>query len=169
MPPDAEALEVGAIVRRLVERGVDFVVIGGVATVLHGSARHTYDLDICFATDEPNLVALGEVLVELHATLRGVDVDVAFTPDAATLRHVQVLTLSTDHGPLDVLARPSGMASYEQLRANAEPMDIGGARLLVASPLDLIAMKRTAGRPKDLADIAELEAILRIRGEEQLA
>jgi hypothetical protein len=80
---------------------------------------------------------------------------------------VDLLTLDTPHGALDVLARPSGMTSYEALRRNAERMDIGGHLVLVASPLDLIAMKRTARRPKDLADIAELEAIIKIRAEEQ--
>ena len=166
MSDDRFEIDAGPILQRLVTRGVDFVVIGGIATVLHGSARLTHDLDICYATDRGNLDALGEVLVGLNARLRGVPDDVPFIPDGATLRRVDVLALSTDYGNFDVLARPSGMTSYANLRENAERMDLGGFNVLVAHPLDLISMKRTANRPKDLADIAELEAILRIRRDE---
>ena len=151
------------MLRALVARGVDFVVIGGIAAVLHGSARLTYDLDLCFAPDPVNLSALGDVLVALDARLRGVDDPVPFVPDAATLRRIEVLTLTTRLGDLDVLARPAGAPSYEGLRRRAERYDLGDFSVLVASVEDLIAMKRAAGRPKDVADVAELEAILRLR------
>lgn len=147
----------------LTARGVDFVVIGGIAAVLHGSARVTQDLDVCFATDDANLDALGKALVELNARLRGVPDDVAFTPDRATLRRVELLTVTTDAGDFDVLARPDGMASYARLRQNAERYDLGAFAVLVASIDDLVLMKRAAGRAKDLADVEELTAIARLR------
>lgn len=156
-------LRVDELLARLTARGVDFVVIGGIAAVLHGSARNTFDLDISFASDEENLEALGEVLVGLGARLRGVPDDVPFVPDAATLRRVEVSTLVTDAGDLDVLANPSGGPAYDELRDNADRFDIGGVNVLVASLRDLIAMKRAAGREKDLADVAELRAIGRLR------
>lgn len=149
-----------AILRTLDERGVDFVVIGGIAAVLHGSPRVTQDLDICFATDDDNLEALGAALRSLDAKLSGVVEDVPFVPDAATLRRISVLTLETVHGRLDVLAAPAGAGDYAALRANAARYDVGGLDVLVASLEDLIAMKRQIGRPKDLADIAELRAIV---------
>lgn len=62
---DRPPLSADEILRRLVERGVDFVVIGGIAAVLHGSARNTFDLDICFAGDDANVAALGDVLTAL--------------------------------------------------------------------------------------------------------
>ena len=151
------------ILRALVRRGVDFVVIGGIAAVLHGSARLTYDLDLCFAPDVANLAALGDVLVALDARLRGVDAPVPFVPDAATLRRVEVLTLATRLGDVDVLVRPAAAPSYEALRRRADRFELGDFSVLVASVEDLIAMKRAAGRPKDLSDVAELEAILRLR------
>ena len=163
-PPRAE-LDPGRIVRALVERGVDFVLIGGLAAVLHGSPRVTQDLDICFATDSVNLEALGDVLVGLGARLAGVNDDVPFVPDAGTLRNVELLTLDTDAGRVDVLARPAGFPGYSTLRERAERFDLGGTAFLVASIRDLLAMKEAAGRPKDLADIAELTAILRLRDE----
>ena len=132
--------------------------------MLHGSARNTFDLDVCFATDDVNLNALGDVLVELGARLRGVREDVPFTPDARTLRRVELLTLATVAGDFDVIARPSGAPAYAALRRRAERFDLGGFAVLVASVEDLIAMKQAAGRVKDIQDVAELEAILRLRG-----
>jgi hypothetical protein len=156
-------LRADEILERLTRRGVDFVVIGGIAAVLHGSPRSTFDLDICFATDERNLEALGEVLIDLDACLKGVDEQVPFVPDARTLRRVELLTLETSAGELDVLATPAGAPPYARLRRNAERLDLGGFRVLVASIDDLLAMKRAAGRTKDLADVEELEAIKRLR------
>jgi predicted nucleotidyltransferase len=151
------------ILARLTARGVDFVVIGGIAAVLHGSARNTFDLDISFATDGPNLEALGAELIALGARLKGVDESVPFTPDAETLRRIEVLTMVTDLGELDVLTRPAGGPSYEALRRRADRFDLGGFSVRVASIEDLIAMKLAAGRAKDLADVEELEAIKRVQ------
>lgn len=162
-PPARSELKADEILQRLVARGVDFVVIGGIAGVLHGSARATFDLDICFATDEGNLEALGEVLVGLDARLKGVADEAPFVPDAGTLRRVEVLTLDTAAGELDVLAKPSGAPRYDALRRRAERYDLGGFSVLVASIDDLIAMKAAAGRTKDLADVEELETIRRLR------
>jgi len=156
-------LRADEILQRLVARGVDFVVIGGIAGVLHGSSRATFDLDVCFATDRANLEALGEVLVGLDARLKGVEESVPFVPDAATLRRAEVLTLDTAAGELDVLAKPSGAPRYDVLRRRAERYDLGGFSVLVASLDDLIAMKQAAGRPKDRADVDELETIRRLR------
>ena len=93
--PELDAQE---ILRRLTARGVDFVVIGGIAAILHGSPQATYDLDICYATDAGNLAALADVLIDLRAQLKGTDEDVLFVPDSRTLRRVELLTMVTDKG-----------------------------------------------------------------------
>ena len=160
---DRPPLRADEILRRLVERGVDFVVIGGIAAVIQGSARNTFDLDICLATEDANLAALGDVLTALGARLKGVDEDVPFVPDARTLRQVELLTLVTSLGELDVLGRPPGAPPYRDLRRHADRYDLGGFNVSVASVDDLIAMKQAAGRAKDLLDIEELEAIKRLR------
>jgi hypothetical protein len=161
--PDRVELHAGEIVRRLAERNVDFVVIGGVAAILHGSARDTFDLDVSYATNDANLAALGEVLTSLGARLKGVDDDVPFVADARALRQMEILTMTTDLGELDVLAKPSGAPGYETLRARADRYELDGSSVLVASIEDLLSMKQAAGRPKDLADVAELETIARLR------
>lgn len=160
---DRPPLSADEILRRLVQRGVDFVVVGGIAGVLHGSARNTFDLDICFATDEANLAALGDVLTALGARLKGVGEEAPFVPDARTLRGVELLTLVTSLGELDVMTRAPGAPAYRDLRRNADRYDLGGFNVSVASIDDLIAMKHAAGRAKDLLDIEELEAIKRLR------
>jgi predicted nucleotidyltransferase len=153
-----------ALLRRLREGGVDFVVVGGMAAVALGSAQITRDLDITYAADAENLERLGRVLVDLGARLRGVAEDVPFVPDGRTLRHTQILTLDTAEGPLDLLAAPDGAPGYAELRERAEVGIVSGVEVRVASLDDLIAMKRAAARPKDLVAVEELQAIRRLRG-----
>ncbi len=152
----------GSLLQRLAEAGVDFTVVGGFAAVVHGFTGITRDLDICYLGDEANLARLGKVLVALDARLRGVAEDVPFVPDGRTLRRTTILTLDTRDGPLDLLVDPSGSPGYAALAANALRIDWAGATIKVASLPDLIAMKRAAGRPKDLLAVEELEAIQRL-------
>jgi hypothetical protein len=153
------------LLRRLEAGGVDFVVVGGVAATAHGSVAFTQDLDISYAPEPDNLERLGDVLVSLDARLRGVTDDVPFVPDGRTLRRTRVLTLDTPLGWVDLLAQPDGAPVYEQLRARALVTDLGGVVVRVASLDDLIAMKKAAGRPKDLVAVEELEAIQRLQRE----
>ena len=151
-----------ALLQRLTDADVDFVVVGGIAAVAHGSAAITRDLDITYASGQENLDRLGGVLVGLDARLRGVTDDVPFVPDGRTLRHTRILTLDTPEGRLDLLAEPDGGPGYAPLRDRATIVDFEGIRVPVASLEDLIAMKKAAGRPKDLVAVEELEAIQRI-------
>jgi predicted nucleotidyltransferase len=151
-----------ALLQRLVGHGVDFVVIGGVALVVHGSSRFTKDLDICYATDRANLDLLGRTLVDIGAKPRGVEDDAPFVPDGRTLRRTGILCLDSPQGPIDLLLQPAGAPPYEELRRRAVRMDLGGFGVLVASLDDLAAMKRAAGRPIDLIDLEEIEVIRRL-------
>jgi hypothetical protein len=134
-------------------------VVGGIAATMHGSPRDTFDLDICSAPDPANLDTLGRALTAVGARLRGAPGDVAFVPDGRTLRGMQILTLDTRFGALDVLMRPDGAPPYAQLRRRAVRTEIGETAVLVASLDDLIEMKRAAARTKDRVDVEELEAI----------
>lgn len=152
-----------AIFERLARGAVDYVVVGGMAMTIHGSDRTTFDLDICPEQSAENLDRLGQVLVAIDATLRGVDEPVPFVADGRTLSRMQILTLDTRLGPLDVLARPDGSPPYRRLREHANPVEIAGATVFVASVEDLLAMKNSANRDKDRLDVETLEAILRLR------
>lgn len=161
---DQPTFRLGSLLRLLSEAGVDFVIVGGVAVVLQASPRFTRDLDICYATEPDNLLRLGEVLLAIGATLRGVEEEVPFVPDARRLRRAQMLTLSTREGDLDLLVDPLGSPDYAALRMRADRMDLDGITVAVASVEDLIAMKRAAGRPQDLVDLESLEVARRRRG-----
>lgn len=165
--PERRALHAKDILGVLTAHRVDFVVIGGIALILHGSARNTFDVDVCFAGDDDNLAAFSSALTELGASLRGGAESAPFTPDARTLRQVEVLTLETPKGELDVLARPAGAPAYRVLREEAKRVDLGGFAVRVASLDHLLAMKRATGRAKDLADVSELETIKRLRRRER--
>ena len=151
------------LLAHLTAHGVDFVVVGGIAAVLHGAERNTFDLDVCAGPDEGNLEALGRALLELTARLRGVEEDVPFVPDGRSLRKLQIITLTTSLGPLDVLTRPIGSPPYATLRRRALRVDIGSTSILVASIPDLLEMKRATARAKDELDIEALEAIEALR------
>jgi hypothetical protein len=154
-----------ALLRRLAVAHVDFLVIGGVAVAVQGYERSTKDLDITYGTDGENLERLGGVLLSLHARLRGVTDEVPFIPDARTLRNVQLLTLDTDEGALDLLVDPAGAAPYPELRARADQIELEGVAIRVVALDDLLAMKRAAGRPRDLVDVEALETARRLRDE----
>jgi predicted nucleotidyltransferase len=145
--------------RTLQEHDVEFIVIGGIAAAAHGSPSVTMDLDVCYKRTPENLERLSAALRTLHAKLRRVDHDVPFLLDAKTLEAGDHFTLLTDAGDLDCMATPSGVQGYEDLLAEAVPVDLDGLRVLVASVDDLIRMKRAAARPKDLVEAEILGAL----------
>jgi hypothetical protein len=147
----------------LADAQVDFVVIGAIAVVAHGHIRTTRDVDITYATEPENLERLGDALVALDARLRGVTEVVPFIPDGRTLRGAELLTLETTLGSLDLLASPPGAPPYADLSARAERIELEAREVLIASIPDLLAMKRAAGRARDIEDIEALEEIQRLR------
>lgn len=147
------------LLQELTDAGVRFVVIGAFAGRLLGSPTLTRDLDVCYARDRANLEALAGVLVRLHARLRGVDEDVPFRVDARALAAGDSFTLVTDAGDLDILGTPQGTTGYDDLARTATETDLDGFVVLVTSIDDLIRMKRTAGRPKDLIEVEVLGAL----------
>jgi Nucleotidyl transferase AbiEii toxin, Type IV TA system len=159
-PPDYQPRDV---LRGLVDGGVDFVIVGGVAVILQAMPRFTKDLDICYSPTEANLDALGRVLVGLSARLRGIPEEVPFVADARTLRQTQILCLTTPAGDIDLLVKPDGAPPYEVLRSRADVMTLADREVLVASIEDMLAMKRAAGRPQDLVDVEALEVAHELR------
>jgi hypothetical protein len=143
---------------------VDFVVVGGVAVIAQAIPRLTKDLDICYSLEPKNLDALGQLLVDLGATLRGIEEDIPFVPDARALRQTQILCLDTPIGSLDLLVDPDGAPPYPKLRARADILEIGDVKAHFACIDDMIAMKRATARPQDLIDLESLEIARRRLG-----
>jgi hypothetical protein len=150
-----------AILETLVRHGVDFVVIGGLAGMAHGSAFNTDDTDISYGRGGDNLERLAGALDKLEAKLRGPNLppDLPFVADAETLRRGANFTFTTKHGILDLLADPAGAPRYADLAADAVAVEIAGVRVRVASLDHLIAMKEAAGRPKDVLMATEYRTL----------
>jgi hypothetical protein len=155
----AAAFDPLRILKTLNGRSVKYVVIGGIAGRLWGSTTVTNDLDICYARDPANLKALAAALAELKVRLRGADRDLPFVADARSLKMGDQFTFSTIAGNFDIFGTPAGSNGYDGLARTAEAMDVGGLKILVTAIEDLIAMKRAAGRPKDLIEIEVLSAV----------
>jgi len=137
---------------------VDYVVIGGVAVQAYGHQRVTRDIDIIPAPGEDNAGRLARALKDLDARLRGIDADLLGidVTDPITLAEGANFTLSTRAGNLDIMPDADGAPPYQQLRARAVVVELDGYAVPVAGLDDLIALKRSTGRPIDLDDIAVL-------------
>jgi hypothetical protein len=148
-------LQADRLLRALHTHEVDFVVIGGMAGLAHGSSYPTYDLDIAYSRDRANLERLAAALGELDVTLRGAPADLPFQLDAQTLSNGANFTFDSPYGSFDILGHADGMGSYEALRNEADVATIEGIEVRVASLDHLIAMKRAANRPKDRLMVEE--------------
>lgn len=138
---------------------VRYVVVGGVAATAHGSPSFTVDLDICYDRTQPNARALARALEELRAVLHDGGQVLQRSIDHRTLARGDFFTFFTEAGALDCLGAPDGTTGYDDLARKAIEVDFDGIRVLIASLDDLIRMKRAAGRPKDLVEVAILLAL----------
>ncbi len=152
-------LKPGPLLQALNSHGVDFVLIGGLAGLAHGSAYPTFDLDIAYQRDHGNIARLVAALREIGARLRGAPADLPFILDERTIENGANFTFETDLGPFDMLGDVAGISSFEQLRADASLASIEGIEVRIASIDHLIAMKRAANRTKDKLMVEEYIAI----------
>ena len=156
-----------AILAALVARGIRFVVIGGVAATVHGSARLTNDIDLCYDTAADNVERLVELLAEWHAYLRGLEPGLPFILDARALRTTPMMTLTTTMGAIDLLDDVPGVGTYAKALAASELAVVGVTEFRVLSLESLIAAKRALRRKRDIEHLVELEALLALRKRER--
>lgn len=155
------------IIHSLVEHGVRFLLAGGMAVQAHGYVRITLDVDIVPSPDQANMARLAAALKEMDAAAvddRGnrLPLDLSH-PESLALRNY---FLVTRHGALDLFngSRPD-LKRFRSLDDASLEITFEGLRVRVIGKDDLIAMKREAGRPKDLEDIAALTEAERRRDE----
>jgi hypothetical protein len=155
-PPTAD-LE--ALLRELGDAGIDYIVVGGVAAVIHGAPITTQDLDIVPRQTADDLARLLEVLGRLDARFRPVRPDRDLAPTADQLAGTGQLNLITKHGPLDVLLRLHDARGYDELVGVSTEIVDDGIRLRVINLDTLIEIKRSTGRARDALVIPLLIAI----------
>lgn len=149
------------IFRVLAEHEVQYVLIGGLAAVLHGSPAMTNDADIVPAPDDENLTHLSEALRSLGARLRAAanPDGIAFDPHPALLAQMAIANLTTRCGDLDLAFTPAGIEGYAELIDAAVVFEIEGQVVQVAALHHIIRSKEAADRPKDRAVLPILYAL----------
>ncbi len=144
---------------RLVRADIRFVVIGGLALGSWGVVRGTKDCDIVPDPAPENLAVLAHVAgelgghVQLRESLLGSELSIA-----ALLREGERALIATQLGDLDVVQGLDGVPPYHALRANAIDVELQDVTIAICALNDLRAMKKAAGRPRDLVDLDDLEA-----------
>ncbi len=145
--------------RQLLAKEIRFVLVGGLAAVVHGSSYITNDLDICYERTPENIRRVVSFLTSIHAKLRGAPDDLPFILDEKTFSLGMNFTFKTDLGDLDLLGEMAGVGTFKETFRLSEPLDFLGMKMSVLSLEGLVKAKKSAGRPKDLAHLKELEAI----------
>lgn len=144
---------------------VRYIVVGGVAVVLHGSPRFTADLDLVIALEDENVRSALAALERLGYRPRApVPVQQFADPEMRRSwiedKGLTVFSLwSPDHPATEIDLFVEEPFPFDEAYARAVQADLGTSTVTVVSVSDLIALKRRAGRPKDLADISALEAM----------
>lgn len=154
-----------SLLHRLAGAGVDFVIVGGYAGVVHGCTYVTQDIDIACDFSPTNLLALQQALTDLHPVHRMTPgrQPLALTPE--NVGEFKNLYLDTDLGRLDCLSYVEGLGDYEQVRRAAERFEAEGVAFRVLSIDALMTAKKAMKRPRDREAIRQLQTIQRLRRE----
>jgi hypothetical protein len=138
----------------LTER-VEFVVVGGVAAIAHGSSQFTQDIDVVAPLTVDNCVRILKALSPFEPRFYQAHGKPRVDYPAEQLAEFKNLYLSTTLGIIDLLGSLPPVGDYQR----AVTRELFGATCLVVSNDDLIAVKQHVGRPKDKAVEVELRAI----------
>jgi hypothetical protein len=150
-------------VARLVDGRVEFLIVGGVCAVLHGSNYVTQDLDLCYRRTPDNIERLAASLAPLKPRPRGFPPELPFAFDARTIQLGCNFTFLIGEDPLDLLGEMSAVGGYEQVIGAAIEVIVADRRVKILALEDLIATKAAAGRPKDLLALTELRPLLELK------
>lgn len=144
---------------RLDDAGIDFVLVGGYAAMLHGSSLLTRDLDVCTALTPDTVEKLRVAFRDCHPRHRLSAPQLSFLDDPTPGMALNNLYLNTDLGTLDLLGSITGIGDYARVARDAVEIDLLGRRIRAISLDDLITAKEALGRDKDLIAAKELRAI----------
>lgn len=134
----------------LSEAGAEFLIVGAHALAAHGLPRATGDLDIWVRPSPENARRVLEALRTFRAPLHDLTEEDLGRPGT-------VFQIGVVPNRIDILTAISGV-TFDEAWPRRECFDVEQQRLPFLGRGDLAANKRAAGRPKDLADLAALDA-----------
>ena len=135
---------------------LDAIVIGNAAAALHGVPVTTQDIDLFIRDTSQNAEKIQQLLSELGDQVQ------ASRPFEPTSRMIRIEGLPVD---IDLVFELSSHEKFEAIRARSLVHTIEGVPIRLAAMEDIIASKRAAGRPKDLAVLPLLEQFVRVQRE----
>ena len=144
------------LLSRLIDRHVDFVVVGGFAAVAHGCTLLTQDIDICCDFSEDNLLKLQRAVADLHPVHRMTPQRLPLKLTRKFCKGLKNLYLDTDYGPLDCLSSVLGIGEFAVVKEQSTALNTG---IRVLSLDALIKAKKAMGRDRDKTAVIQLEAI----------
>jgi len=157
------------VFKKLNEKHVDYVVIGGVALVLHGVVRLTADLDLAVDLEEKNLKKLISVMAELgYKPIAPVKPEDLLDPSIREkwIREKNMLAFGFHHPKnpslVDIIIKTP--IKYRELKKHAVKIKTGHLNVPVISVQDLLKIKQRSGRPQDLTDIEALRKVNKREG-----
>ena len=142
------------LLRTLVDREVDFCVIGAAAAWLQGNPSVTLDLDVMPRRELDNADRLAAALNQLGARRRGADETLEL--EGADFLGWETQSFDTDAGPIDVVPHAAAIGAFEDV-ATVE-LALGDFSIRVLTIDEVIASKEKLGRPKDTAALPALYA-----------
>jgi len=148
-----------ALLARLRDSGLDFVVIGGVCVVFHGAPLATFDLDICCPFGEENVRKIESALEDLHPYHRLTANKLPLELTRSAFGDLKNFDLQTDLGMLDCLSEVAGVGSFEAVFSRSVLANFSYGQFRFLDLEALIASKRAAGRERDLLALGSLLCI----------
>ncbi len=139
------------LLAEFVRCAVRFAILGGYAVGHHAKPRATKDLDLLVSGEGDNLERLAAALIAFGAPGNVVAA-------ARAMSSTDVVFLGVPPVRVDILRSADGIDT-EAVLARSQTVDLDGLSVRVIAIADLIANKRAAGRPQDLADVALLERV----------
>ncbi len=166
------AFNVREIFKALADANTEYVVVGGLAVIMHGHFRATRNLDLVIGLDPGNCAgamgALSAIGLQPRLPVALADfADPATREDWAQHRNMLVFQLWDPANPersVDIFVREP--PDFCDMLATAVIKEMDGVPIPVASIRHLIALKQAAGRPLDMDDIQALRAIAAETGQE---
>jgi predicted nucleotidyltransferase len=147
------------LLKRLNDHRVKYVLVGGMACVIHGSQIVTQDVDICAPLTRENLSGLMAALAGANPRFRTTRALRPLPDQPEELENFKNLYLITDLAQLDVLSEIAGVGKYEEVERHTILVDLEGLPCRVLDLDTLIVAKKAMHSPKDQQAAKELEAI----------